>query len=403
MIDVLIVGAGPAGAVAGAILARSGARVCLVDRATFPRDKLCGDTVNPGTLARLEVLGLADDIEARGLRVDGMLVTGEGDVAIAGRYPDRRGGRAIIRRDLDWLLLQRAIAAGCEFEPGVAVRRPVVDKGRPQPVVRGAVAGTSAASRELRARVTIAADGRRSTIAFGLGLARHPPRPRRWAIGGYFENFAPLGGRPWGQTLGSDPTSTFGEMHVRRGRYIGVAPVPGGLTNVCLVRPAGPADAELADPAAMLIRELARDRALRDRAAGARLAAPPVVLGPLAVDVRDTAIDGLLLAGDAAGFIDPMTGDGLHFATRGGELAAAAALQALEHGWTGVHARLRAARRLDFGGKWRFDRMLRTLVASPRGVDLAAAAARVAPAILRAVIARAGDCHVDASERTGRR
>src|SRR3979409_1721959 len=82
MLDVLIVGAGPAGSVAGAILARAGARVGLVDRATFPRDKLCGDTVNPGTLARLRALGLADDIEARGLRVDGMLVTGEGDVAI---------------------------------------------------------------------------------------------------------------------------------------------------------------------------------------------------------------------------------------------------------------------------------------------------------------------------------
>ena len=413
MIDVLIVGAGPAGAVAGAILARSGARVRLVDRATFPRDKLCGDTVNPGTLARLEVLGLADGIEARGLRVDGMLVTGEGDVAIAGRYPDRRVGRAIIRRDLDWLLLQRAIAAGCEFEPGVAVRRPIVDNGRRPPFVRGAVAGTVAASRELRAPVTIAADGRRSTIAFGLGLARHPARPRRWAIGGYFENFAPQ------TTINAEIaehaekdalrvprvlrcTSVFGEMHVRRGRYIGVAPVPGGLTNVCLVRPAGPADAELADPAAMLVRELARDRALRDRAAGARLVGPPVVLGPLAVDVRDASIDGLLLAGDAAGFIDPMTGDGLRFATRGGELAAAAALQVLEHGWSGVHARLRAARRLEFGGKWRFNRVLRTLVSSPRGVDLAAAAARVAPAILRAVIARAGDCHADASEWRGR-
>ncbi len=393
MIDVLIVGAGPAGAVAGAILARSGARVCLVDRAMFPRDKLCGDTVNPGTLARLEALGLAEDIEARGLRVDGMLVTGEGDVAIAGRYPDRRSGRAIVRRDLDWLLLQRAIAAGCAFEPGVAVRRPIVDNGRPQPVVRGAIAGTGASSRELRARITIAADGLRSTIAFGLGLARHPARPRRWAIGGYFENFAP--GLTPGLTPGSDPPSTFGEMHVRCGRYIGVAPVPGGLTNVCLVRPAGPADAELADPAAMLVRELARDRALRDRADGARLVGPPVVLGPLAVDVRDTAIDGLLLAGDAAGFIDPMTGDGLRFATRGGELAAAAALEVLEHGWSGVHARLRAARRLDFAAKWRFNRVLRTLVSSPRGVDLAAAAARVAPAVLRAVIARAGDCYVE--------
>ena len=81
---------------------------------------------------------------------------------------------------------------------------------------------------------------------------------------------------------------------------------------------------------------------LRDRFAGARLVGPPVVLGPLAVEVRDTGFDGLILAGDAAGFIDPMTGDGLRFAVRGAELAACAALEALEHGWSGVHKRLAA-------------------------------------------------------------
>src|SRR3979490_1966064 len=105
MLDVLIVGAGPAGSIAATILARVGVRVRLVDRATFPRDKLCGDTVNPGTVARLAQLGLGDDIEARGLRGDGMVVTGEGGVTIEGRYPGGRSGRAIVRRDLDWLLL----------------------------------------------------------------------------------------------------------------------------------------------------------------------------------------------------------------------------------------------------------------------------------------------------------
>src|SRR6185295_19690751 len=115
-----------------------------------------------------------------------------------------------------------------------------------------------------------------------------------------------------------------------------------------------------------------------------RLAGPPVVLGPLAVDVRDTAIDGLLLAGDAAGFIDPMTGDGLRFATRGGELVASAALRALEHGWSGVHTRLAAERSREFVSKWRFNRALRALVASPRAVDAATLAARVAPAVLHA-------------------
>ena len=382
MLDVLIVGAGPAGTVAGAILARAGASVQIVDRATFPRDKLCGDTVNPGTLARLQALNLADGLEERSLRVDGMRVTGDSGVAIEGRYPGGLSGRAITRRDLDWLLLQQAIAAGCRFEPGVAVRRAIVSGPDRAPSVAGVVIGAGGRESSMPARVTIAADGRHSTIAFGLGLAHHPPRPRRWALGAYFENFLPGGvGR-----------LTLGEMHVRRGHYIGVAPVPGGLTNVCLVRPSFAGDTTLGDPATALARVLAGDVLLRDRAAGARMVGSPTVLGPLAVDVRDRAINGLLLAGDAAGFIDPMTGDGLRFATCGAELAAAAALRALAAGWSGVHATLAADRRRTFGAKWRFNRALRALVASPRAVGAAAIGARVAPAVVHAVIARAGDC-----------
>ncbi len=151
-------------------------------------------------------------------------------------------------------------------------------------------------------------------------------------------------------------------------------------------------DVALRDPESALRIELEADPALRDRFAGARLVRPPVVLGPLAVDVTGDSVDGLLLAGDAAGFIDPMTGDGLSFALRGGELAAAAALRALEHGWAGVHAQLAADRRRAFAGKWRFNRALRSLVASPSAVRTAAAAARIVPGAVRAIIARAGDC-----------
>ena len=80
----------------------------------------------------------------------------------------------------------------------------------------------------------------------------------------------------------------------------------------------------------------------------------------------------MLLAGDAAGFVDPMTGDGLRFALRGGELAAEAALFELQ---TGIPAykRLEDARRREFSGKWRLNRALRALVASPGGVRIAAA------------------------------
>ena len=337
---------------------------------------MCGDTVNPGTLALLRRLRLATAVEERGLRVDGMRLTGENGVVIDGWYPRGLTGRAFVRRDLDWALVGGAACAGAEFESPVTVRRAIVDGGRR---VQGVVVGSrDGRDREIRAAVTIAADGRRSPMAFGLGLARHPARPRRWAVGAYFER--------------TTPASLLGEMHVRCGRYIGVAPVPGGLTNVCLVKPSRPGDAALRSPAAFLMAEIARDAMLRDRFAGARLVQPPTVLGPLAVDVVRGSFDGLLLAGDAAGFIDPMTGDGLRFAIRGGELAAIAALEALERGWTGVHSRLAARRDREFARKWRFNRAVRALVASPRGVGAAAFGARFAPGILRAVIRTAGDC-----------
>ena len=379
MDDVLVVGAGPAGAIAATVLARAGARVRLLDRASFPRDKLCGDTLNPGTLAVLARLGLAAPIVDRGLPVYGMRVTsGEGHV-VDGFYPRGLIGRALVRRDVDSVLLAGAVAAGASFEPSRPVRRAIVEGSGAHVRTIGVVAAANEASDEaIRAPVTIAADGRRSTLAFGLELARHPASPRRWAIGAYFERVAGM--------------AETGEMHVRHGRYIGVAAVPGGLTNVCLVKPSGPGDAALADPAALLGREIERDRFLRDRFAGARLAQRPVVLGPLAVDAPGRQVDGLLLAGDAAGFIDPMTGDGLRFAVRGGELAALAALEALEHGWTGVHDRLAARRRKEFGRKWQFNRALRALVGSRRAIDVGTATARLVPAALRVVIAYAGDC-----------
>jgi flavin-dependent dehydrogenase len=402
-VDLLIVGGGPAGAIAGLVAARAGARVRIVERAAFPRDKLCGDTINPGALSDLRRLGVAGAIEARGLPVAGMVVTGEGGVRIEGTYPRGLLGRALVRRDLDAILLEAAAAAGCAVDHEVAVRRATVGDRRGVRVLDRVVVATRGGERALAAPVVIAADGRRSALAFGLGLVRHPPRPRRWAIGAYFEALRcrtrvrpvsdPCPTRV-GHVSDPGPTPVMGEMHVRRNCYIGVAEVPGSVTNVCLVRASGGGDADFRDPAAILTRHLAADSQLRDRFATARLAAPPSVLGPLAVEPSGEAIDGLLLAGDAAGFIDPMTGDGLRFAIRGGELAAHAALEALADGWSGVHARLATTRAQSFAGKWRFNRALRALVASPPAVDAAAVAARFAPAVLQAVVARAGDCHV---------
>jgi flavin-dependent dehydrogenase len=378
--DVVIVGAGPAGAVAATVLERAGARVALVDRATFPRPKLCGDTLNPGTLAMLTRLRMAQAAADAGLRIEGMVVTG-GGVVIDGRYPDGLHGRAVVRRDLDWWLVQDAMRAGASFEPGVHVTAPLIADSGGRCRVRGVtISQDGPVRREVHGKVTIAADGRHSTLAFALGLARHPASPRRWAVGAYFTGVAMPAGGP------------VGEMHIRSGRYIGVAPVPGGATNVCLVRAAHAGDRDFSEPANMLLREIRADALLRDRFVDARMEGAPVVLGPLAVDALAPPPDGLLIAGDAAGFVDPMTGDGLRFAIRGGELAAIAALDALEHGWKGVEARIATAQRREFAAKRRFNRALRRLVESPGAVRAAAFGARVAPGVVRALIARAGDC-----------
>jgi flavin-dependent dehydrogenase len=374
MFDVIVCGAGPAGSVAAISLARRGARVLLLDRARFPRDKLCGDTLNPGTLRYLGRLGLADDLAACSSPVDGMIISGERGTRIQARYRRGRHGVSILRRDLDHRLLQAAARSGARIEEGVLVRGPLVDTADGTPRVRGVVlAGRGGADVRVPAPLVIAADGRRSRLALALHLIRHPARPRRWAIGAYFDDVAGM--------------TTFGEMHVRRDRYIGVAPVPPGLANICYV---SEHTEGFRDPAAALWAAIRADADLAERCARARMVAPPTSLGPLAVEAAACGVPGLLLAGDAAGFIDPMTGDGLRFAIQGGDLAARAALAALADG-RAAHHRLETSRAHAFRRKHRFNRALRSLVAAPSAVAAASAVARIAPWAIRHAVDVAGD------------
>lgn len=372
MLDVLIAGGGPAGAVAATVLARAGARVLVLERARFPRPKLCGDTLNPGALAVLARLGLGS-VLGPSLPVAGMIVTGEDGVRVEGRYAGVTG-RAIARRDLDWGLLMAAAGAGARIEQEVLVQGPLVDSSGHDVGVGGLLI-KAADGRPLRipARVVIAADGRYSRVARALGLSRSASRPRRWAIGGYFENV--------------DGMSAFGEMHVRAAHYIGVAPLPSGVTNACVVTPEPPGRSS----ADFLTRTLRSDPQLGGRFAGARMVSDATCLGPLAVDSSAAGAPGLLLAGDAAGFVDPMTGDGLRFALRGAELAAHEALHALEHGFGSAHVRLLSARRREFAAKWRFNRTMRWLVTYRGTVRAAAYGAAVLPRLLEHAIRYAGD------------
>ena len=374
-VDVVIAGAGPAGAIAATLLARAGARVLVFDRARFPRRKLCGDTVNPGALTLLRGLGLG--AAAGSFAIPGMVVTGAGGLRITGDYGGAITGRAILREELDHALLQFAMAAGARIEEDVRVDGVTKSGDR----VDGLIVRTrSGLVDTIRAHMIVAADGSHSRIARSLGLARLAARPRRWAVGAYFTDV--------------HHSSLFGEMHIRPRKYIGVAQLPGGLTNLCVAT----ADrALLRDPLALLTETIRTEAVLVDRFDRARRVAPPVVLGPLGVDCAAAGLPGLLLAGDSAGFVDPMTGDGLRFTIRGAELAAEETLRALEHGDADAHARLLARRTHEFGAKWRFNRALRRVLASPRGVSAAERVASFVPWLAEHAIRYAGDVENDST------
>ena len=374
VIDVLIAGAGPAGSIAATVLARAGARVLVLDRARFPRPKLCGDTLNPGALAVLQRLGRGC-AAAASIPLAGMIVTGDDGTRVVGKY-EGVSGRAISRSEFDAALMMAAAGAGARIEQGVLVQGPVIDTSGDQPIVTGLkITGRQGKCLTIRARMVIAADGRYSRVARALGLSRAASWPRRWAMGAYFENVGGL--------------TQFGEMHVRRTHYMGVAALAKGLTNACVVTP----NLGGRHPADILMTTLTGDAQLRERFAGARMVTAPICLGPLAIDASAAGARGLLLAGDAAGFVDPITGDGLRFAIRGAELAAREALDALENGSDRAHVRLRASRHREFAAKWRFNRTMRWIVTYPAAVRAAEYGVSMIPRLLQEAIRYAGDVH----------
>ena len=387
--DVVIAGAGPAGSVAALVLARAGVRVRLLDRACFPREKLCGDTLNPGALALLEQLGIGHDVRARALPIRGMTVTGPGGASVSADYPGSLCGAAISRKDLDLLLVAAATAAGASLDQEVRVGEPLWSSHDGAAVV-GVRTTFKRRQESIRARVVIAADGRASRLGTAARVSRLARAPRRWAFGAYF--------------AGVMGQSRYGEMHIRRGGYIGVAPLPCAVTNVCVVRSAAWLSARRTrharHPEAIVADAVATDPLLRERFAIARQVSPVATLGPLAVDAEAVGCPGMLLAGDAAGFIDPMTGDGLRFAIRGGVLAAHAALHELETGKPSFRL-LAQARAREFSSKWRINRSLRALVGWPAGVTLAARVAELWETPIKYLVGIAGDVAIAADGRIG--
>jgi flavin-dependent dehydrogenase len=316
--DAIVVGAGPAGCTAATLLAREGLQVVLLDKSAAPPSKVCGEYLSPGCLRILDRIGAVQLVRAAGARpLSGMVIHTAAGRSLRATYPS---GKALdsprihalaVRRDrLDPILLDLALHAGAEYAPGFQVSDLVRENERVVGV-RGRHGGRPAA---LRGRLVIGADGRNSVVARRLGPVSRHPWLDKVALVGY--------------AAGVRRAEDAGEIFLGRDRYCILNPVAPDLTNIGLVvnRPEFHRPAEATD----FLREAgAILPGLADRLARARLVAPVRCLGPLAHHATRVAAPGALLVGDAAGFLDPFTGEGIHAALRSAELAMQHALPAL--------------------------------------------------------------------------
>jgi geranylgeranyl reductase family protein len=377
--DVIVVGAGPAGAATAILLAGRGHHVLLLDRARFPRDKICGEYLSPEGSRVLDRLGVLQAVEADGARpLRGMRILAPDGTRLVGDYPrgERpRGHRdhalAVSRRTFDARLVHRARELGVTVREGVRV----TDLGLAGRRVTEVIAGGA----PLAARLVVGADGRTSTVARRLALVRPHPWLDRLALVTHVEGIA------------ADPER--GEIFLRPPAYAILNPVGDAVANLSLVVPAAAARRHKRDLAAYFDRETGAMPDLGARLRTARRMKPVRALGPLAYRVDPPRHDGVLLVGDAFGFLDPFTGEGLYAALRSAELAAEVADTALRAGdlTAAALAPAHARRVAELRDRARVSLLLQRLVVRPRLAALVARRLARRPAALGQLMGVIGD------------
>jgi menaquinone-9 beta-reductase len=382
--DVAVVGAGPAGAATAILLAEHGLDVVVLDRASLPRSRIvCGEYLSPEAGRLLDRLGVLKAIDAGGaVMLGGMRITAPDGTTIAGRYravggwrPYRQHATSVARTTLDSVLVQRLRAVPVDLRERTRVVDVIVDDDR---VVGVRAEDGAREPLEVRARVVIAGDGRASVVAERLGC-RHPHRLRRLALMTYVSGVADC--------------REVGEIFVDPPDYAILNPIAPDRVNLGVVVPlehAAPWSGRLHDFLVARVRQLPH---LAGRLAGASRVEPIRALGPLAHRVTTPRVGGVLLVGDAAGFYDPFTGEGVFTALRSAELAVETTVRALRSGdlSAGGLAPYARARRAAFGGKERVTRMLQVVIGHRRLANLACRALARRPALLDALLGILGD------------
>ncbi|HEV8544983.1 MAG TPA: NAD(P)/FAD-dependent oxidoreductase [Candidatus Limnocylindrales bacterium] len=309
--DVAVVGGGPAGAVLATLLARRGRHVVLFERSPAYRWRACGVFTSPASVAALEAVGLArDTIGGLARPIPAMRVETDRGTSFRLAYGDdgslTHPAVGFDRSTLDPALLALAQADGADVRLGETVRS--VDPGQ-------VLAQGSGGEVRVDARVVVGADGIRSVVARSFGVGRPVWLGSR--VGLTFHVAEP-----------SPAVARDARMILFRDGYVGLAPVPGGRVNVGIV---------LGRSWARTLRENGAEATVREVLAGVPAAADDPIdwgapdrcdaiegVAPLGHRVTRRHGPGWLLVGDAAGFLDPFTGEGLHRALVSASLADAA-------------------------------------------------------------------------------
>ena len=364
--DAVVVGAGPAGSATARLLGRTGAKVLLLDRARFPREKPCSEYLSPESTRVLERLGsevLAAVAAAAPAHLSGMKVVAPSGAAVVGRFESF--SYALPRTRFDTILRDAAERAGVEVRERVKVEELIYEDG----AVAGVVArdASSGMRDAIRANVVVGADGLRSVVARRLGRV-HAVGPRRIAFTAHVADVAGV--------------DELGEMHVGRPGYIGLGPIGHGVTTVALVLPV--AHARRGE---RFFAELDRFPGVAGRFDPRRVVRRVMATGPFARWSRRVvaAGGGALLVGDAADFFDPFTGQGIYSALRGAELAAEAIL-------AGNLAQYARARRREFFGKWVLERMIGVAVGWPALIERVVGRLIRRPELADLLVRATGNC-----------
>jgi menaquinone-9 beta-reductase len=368
-IEVAIVGGGPSGAVLATRLARAGHEVVVLERMPSWRWRAGGVFTSPAAVVALRQAGLDDtSLRAVARPIPAMRVETAAGTTFRLTYGADTGGEPAVgfdRSRLDPALLDLAIAAGADVRPGWAVTTVDPFTGRLE------VRRPDGCMAPLRARIVVGADGRRSLVARAAGVARPVRLGARIGLTYHLPDPDPDAPRD-------------ARMRLLRDGYIGIAPVAGGRVNVGivlgrswradLVRRGGRA---VADEIVASIPPTSDDRATWR---GGSPSDTVVGAWPLGHRVTRRAGPGWLLVGDAAGFLDPFTGEGLHRGLVSADLAAAA-IRAHARGEQGAFDAYERAMQRRFLAKDVVSALVQVFLARPALFEYAARRIAARPAV----------------------